>query len=122
MEPDFKILAIHALAPNADWTYGGTYAELNWINGNGNDKPTETAINTKAAELEAAEPMKRLREERNKRLAESDWTQSRDLTLSNDSAWATYRQALRDLPSTASPELDGLSIKNVTWPTSPSEG
>ena len=37
MEPDFKILAIHALAPNADWTYGGTYAELNWINGNGND-------------------------------------------------------------------------------------
>ena len=43
-----------------------------------------------------------------------DWTQSRDVTLTNDSDWQTYRQTLRDLPAnTADP-------KNPTWPTKPS--
>ena len=30
--------------------------------------------------------------ERNLRLQESDWTQNRDVTLSNDADWKTYRQ------------------------------
>ncbi len=73
--------------------------------------------------------MKQLRETRDKLLAESDWTQSRDVTLSNDADWKTYRQALRDLPSTASSDfinqvitatsapVDMFSIK---FPTKPS--
>ena len=55
-----------------------------------------------------------LREERNHLLTDSDWTQSRDVTLSNDSDWQTYRQSLRDLPAnTADPS-------SPTWPTKPS--
>jgi len=64
-----------------------------------------------------------LRKQRNSLLAESDWTQTADNALSSDkkTEWETYRQALRDLPSSASPKLsdDGLSITNVTFPTQP---
>ena len=48
--------------------------------------------------------MRLLRLERNSRIAETDWRASSDLTLSD--AWKTYRQALRDLPASASPSLD----------------
>ena len=65
-----------------------------------------------------------LRKQRNGLLAESDWTQTADNALSSDkkTEWETYRQALRDLPSKASPKLsdDGQSITNVTFPTKPS--
>ena len=54
-----------------------------------------------------------IRTERNKKLADTDWTQLADSTA-NATAWGTYRQALRDLPST-----DGFP-HNVTWPTEPS--
>ena len=64
--------------------------------------------------------MNRLRYERNRRLQETDWTQYRDVTLSNDSDWQAYRQSLRDLPSTASPQLDEKGqLINVTSPTKP---
>ena len=65
--------------------------------------------------------MRLLRVERNKRIAETDWRASSDLTLSD--AWKTYRQSLRDLPATASPSLDSnydLDLTSVTWPTEPS--
>jgi len=55
-------------------------------------------------------PMIQLREIRDKLLAESDWTQSRDVTLSNDADWKKYRQALRDLPSTASSKFINQKI------------
>lgn len=57
----------------------------------------------------------RLRNERNMKLASSDWSQLSDtpLTSSQKTAWTTYRQALRDLPeNTEDP-------KNVTWPSQP---
>ena len=85
---------------------------------------------TKAALTEAdiiaandAWAMKLLREERDKRLSECDWVVARasELDISVDSAWATYRQALRDLPSNSSPEFNELfELDNVTWPTKPS--
>ena len=73
--------------------------------------------------------MKKLREKRNKLLAESDWTQSRDVTLSNDADWKTYRKALRDLPSTASSDFinqvinagsQPVDMSSITFPTKPS--
>ena len=67
--------------------------------------------------------MRLLRIERNKLLSDCDWTQSRDLTLSNDADWKTYRKSLRDLPASASPKLDSygdLDLTSVTWPTKPS--
>ena len=57
-----------------------------------------------------------LRTERNARLAASDYTQLQDAHLSAEkkSAWADYRQALRDLPENATDPTQ------VTWPVSPS--
>ena len=87
----------------------------------------ESEIEKKLAELNAAEPMRLLREERNQRLVETDWTQNRDITLSNDSDWQTYRQSLRDLPQNFSPIIDiitedGYSIvkEQTDWPEKPS--
>ena len=73
----------------------------------------------KKTELQNAEPMRLLRLERDRKLKETDWRASSDLTLSSE--WSTYRQALRDLPSTATPSLDDDgNLKNVTWPSEPS--
>ena len=58
--------------------------------------------------------LKDLRRSRDKQLAETDWTQNRDVTLSNDADWKTYRQALRDITDSAT------SLDDVTWPTKPS--
>lgn len=52
------------------------------------------------------------RAERNRKLADSDWTQLADSTADKD-AWATYRQALRDVPAQA-----GFP-NEVTWPELP---
>jgi kynurenine formamidase len=60
------------------------------------------------------EQMESLRRKRNRLLTETDWTQSRDVTLPNDAEWATYRQALRDLPANT------IDPANPTWPTNPS--
>ena len=50
---------------------------------------------------------------RNAKLAETDWTQNRDVTLTNDVAWQTYRQALRDITDTYT------SLDDVVWPEKP---
>ena len=55
-----------------------------------------------------------VRGNRNRLLAESDWTQNRDVVLSNDTEWKTYRQALRDLPANTT------DWTNPPWPTKPS--
>ncbi len=55
-----------------------------------------------------------IREQRNKLLAACDWTVLPDVSLSiaQGTAWAAYRQALRDIPAQSYP-LD------VVWPTPP---
>tara|TARA_Y100001951_G_scaffold104503_1_gene116347 strand:+ start:1648 stop:2004 length:357 start_codon:yes stop_codon:yes gene_type:complete len=114
-----KFDALISLKPNVEFTWTGTdYSGLV-----GSDKPTESEIDTELARLNNLEPMRLLRLERDRRLTDCDWTQSRDLTLSNDDAWKTYRQALRDLPASASPSLNSLGnldLTSVTWPTEPS--
>lgn len=56
---------------------------------------------------------------RNTMLSESDWTQFPDSPLSDSkkTEWSTYRQQLRDLPSTYS---SATSIDDVVFPTEPS--
>ncbi len=114
--------ALQALAPGAEWTLrGGDYSGLEWIKGNGYDKPTSDIIQAKIDAMDAEESVRLLREERDRRITKSDWRASSDLTLSSE--WSTYRQALRDLPSTATPTLDSnyeLDLTSVTWPTEPS--
>jgi hypothetical protein len=53
-----------------------------------------------------------VREKRDLKLKNSDWTQVSDAPV-DQAAWATYRQALRDIPSQA-----GFP-NEVTWPTEP---
>lgn len=56
-----------------------------------------------------------IRTQRDILLSQCDWTQSRDVTLSNDSEWKTYRQQLRDITNQETfPE-------SVTFPTKPGE-
>ena len=52
------------------------------------------------------------REERDKLLSTSDWTQVADSPV-DKSAWATYRQLLRDVPSQAE------FPNTIVWPTKP---
>ncbi len=54
----------------------------------------------------------RMRLHRDRLLAESDWTQLPDAPVDR-AAWATYRQALRDFPSTWTPG------PTVTFPVAP---
>ena len=82
---------------------------------------TWKAVSDKKTELINAEPMRLLRVERNRLLAETDWMANSDVTLADN--WKTYRQALRDLPASAKPKLsaDGsLDMSSVTFPTKPS--
>ena len=53
-----------------------------------------------------------IREQRNALLASCDWTQISDATVDKQ-AWATYRQALRDITAQAGFPTD------VQWPTKP---
>ena len=70
-----------------------------------------TQVQTKQSELTAAEPLAALREERNRRLAETDWMGNSDVTMS--SAWKTYRKSLRDITEYYN------SLDDVKWPTKP---
>ena len=63
-----------------------------------------------------ADALADMRAKRDNLLAESDWTQNRDVTLSNDSDWTTYRQALRDLPAGKTTKAH---VDAATWPTKP---
>ena len=63
------------------------------------------------ADLNAAEPLKLLRAERNKRIAETDWWASSDLTMSAERT--AYRQALRDITDSYA------SLDDVVWPDKP---
>lgn len=56
--------------------------------------------------------VERMRLHRDRLLAESDWTQLPDAPVDR-AAWATYRQALRDFPSTWTPG------PTVTFPVAP---
>jgi hypothetical protein len=72
---------------------------------------TWNAVEDKLAELNAAEPLKKLREERNRRIAETDWWASSDLTMSAERT--AYRQALRDITDSYA------SLDDVVWPDKP---
>ena len=63
----------------------------------------------------AAKELDLVRVERNAKLAESDWTQMADSSLTDSvkAEWVTYRTALRDITDSAT------SLDDVTWPEKP---
>ena len=117
--------ALLALKPESGWVLNGNnYSDLEWLDKT-QTKPTEDEVNAKIVELETAAPARQVRVIRDRLLAESDWTQNRDVVLLNDTTWQQYRQDLRDLPASASftPSLDSngdLDMSSVTWPLKPS--
>ena len=77
---------------------------------------TEVEIEQRAAEAEAADlNLNMVRAQRNSSLRGSDWTQIADATLGDHTIeeWATYRQALREVPQTYS------RVSEVVWPNDP---
>jgi len=100
--------ALVALTPTAQWTLRGT--EIEW-HSKDISQPSDEAVATKIDELKAAEPMRLLREERDRLIAATDWWASSDLTMS--SAQTKYRQDLRDITKSAT------SLDDVSWPEKP---
>lgn len=108
--------AIHAINPNVSYRRGETVDSIIWANGS--PIIDSQLIIDKMAELQAAEPMRLLRLERNRLLQETDWRFRSDLTPSQ--AWIDYCQALRDLPANSEPQLnENGELTNVTWPEKP---
>jgi len=111
--------ALQALKPGAEWILrGDDYTGLEWLDSG--QQPSKEEVEVKIKELDAAEPMRLLRIERDKKIAQTDWRVLPDQTPSDD--WINYRQALRDLPASASPKLDSygeLDFSSFTWPTEP---
>lgn len=115
--------ALMALRPGSQWSLNGdSYSGLNWMSEG--PAPTLEELTAKIAELDAAEPMKLLRIERDKRLADSDWVVVRSVSTGEalSKEWKKYLQDLRDLPATAEPKLDEvgrLDDSSVDWPVKP---
>jgi hypothetical protein len=78
------------------------------------DGVTTTAADNEAAYKAAkdAEQAKSVRQQRGEKLKDSDWTQVADAPV-GQAAWATYRQALRDVTGQL-----GFPW-TITWPTQP---
>ena len=112
------------LRPNQKWQVidnGPSKQELIYDSENSLPIPTEDELLEESGKTEDKLNWKVLRQTRDNRLAETDWMANSDVTMSDD--WKTYRQALRDLPASASPSLDSngkLDLTSVTWPTEPS--
>ncbi len=84
----------------------------------GDYQPNEYKIVDGEAVVRTDNVLEILRNKRNKLLDESDWTQVNDCPLSDSKKqeWATYRQSLRDLPST---NQSVNNIADVIFPSTP---
>ena len=91
----------------------GIYYHLKW------DGTKIVKDDTAKAAWELAEEWKRIRKERTRLLAETDWVviKARENGGQVPTAWKTYRVALRDLPAEQS---DKTKYSEITWPTQPS--
>ena len=83
------------------------------------DTTDDDGVTTTKAEHEAeyqvrvdASAAKQIRSHRDRKLAATDWLGLSDVTMST--AWATYRQALRDIPAQED------FPNTITWPDEPS--
>lgn len=80
--------------------------QVGWIKQGDAFIPPSEALLRQRKEIE-------VRQDRDRRLAASDWTQLPDVPLANREAWAVYRQALRDVTEQVGFPFD------VVWPASP---
>ena len=87
----------------------GTHYHLKW------DGSKVVKDDDALATYQLAEKWKDVRSQRDRLLNETDWvvTKATETGETVTSAWKTYRQKLRDVPSQSDPD-------NITWPTKPS--
>ena len=81
-------------------------------------KPPKDEFEAKLQELIDAQPWKELREERNRRIAQTDYLFTSDYPHATEEvkqAWLDYRQSLRDLPANTEDPSD------PTWPQEPTD-
>jgi len=97
------------------WSCGETWESIKFPEGY--EKPPKEEFEAKLQELMAAQSLKELRQERDKRLAACDWTQLPNVPLPSAKKyeWETYRQTLRDLPANTEDPV------NPVWPVRPDE-
>ncbi len=116
--------ALFVLRPGAEWNVtDDVYTGIEWLDKN-QTKPTLEEVSTTVTRLNDEEPMRLLRVERDKRLTDCDWvvTKAIETGVMVSNVWKAYRQSLRDLPSSSSPQLDSyynLDLNSVNWPTKP---
>jgi hypothetical protein len=117
--------ALKSLVPKSEFSVeDNDYDKINWFEWNESPIPSKEEVFAEIEKLKAAEPMRLLRVHRDKLLAEVDWVTWRAYGQKTDvpEEWATYQQALRDLPEIATPVLDPtspLGISGVDWPVKP---
>ena len=106
--------------PTSEAEFNEMFRKVTGADANGtaieSDNPSDwgvtwAQVSAKKDELVAAEPMRLLRVERDRKLAETDWWAMSDRTMTD--AQTTYRQALRDVPA------NYTSLDDVVWPTKP---
>ena len=117
---------ISKLRPDAsqNWIiYGNDYSTFIWSDNN-YTKPTEQEILDKRVEIHNSYGLKLIRDQREDLLINSDKYAIPDWPHSSEAKrqeWLDYRQALRDMTITQSPQVDANGeLLNVTWPTPPS--
>ena len=116
--------ALLVLRPGAEWNVtDDVYTGIEWLDKN-QTKPTLEEVSTTVTRLNNEEPMRLLRVERDKRLTDCDWVVTKAIETGDmvSNVWKAYRQSLRDLPLSSSPQLDSyynLDLNSVNWPTKP---
>ena len=110
---DYKVVVRDGVEQDAN----GNWVQA-WIERDMFTDTTEDGVTTTKAEHEVAyqaqldsDAAASMRDERDRKLAATDWMGMSDVTMSAD--WATYRQALRDVPT-----QEGFP-HTVTWPEEP---
>jgi hypothetical protein len=116
-------LALEIIAPGVPYTSDGTTWESVVFGETTLVKPSHNIYEEVVYRLENVEAIKKLREERNALLDQSDkyvtpdYPHRLELDIQN---WKDYRRALRDLPRTARPTLDADgNLTGVVWPAVP---
>jgi hypothetical protein len=105
------------------FTSGRTYESISLPNQY--EKPSIDEINNRVKQYNNIVFYEKIRKIRNKKLFDTDYRFISDFKFKNDDdkqAWLTYREQLRDFPSTLTPNLeedDEGNLIDVMWPTPP---